>query len=234
MTEGDHSTAPDAPGRPSVVVFDVNETLSDMAPMSQRFEDVGAPAQLAKTWFASLLRDGFALTAVGATESFARIATDALHVSLHGVSLDRAPEEAVQHIMAGFAGLAVHPDVREGVTALSASGLRLVTLSNGSTSVAEGLLDRAGIRDRFEALLSVEDAGMWKPAAGAYAYAVERCGIDPVEALLVAVHPWDIDGAARAGLRTAWVNRSGGRYPSYFTAPDVQVRSMPELAEQLA
>jgi 2-haloacid dehalogenase len=54
-------------------VFDVNETLSDMAPMEQRFADVGAHPLLARTWFASLLRDGFALTAVGASERFATL-----------------------------------------------------------------------------------------------------------------------------------------------------------------
>ena len=47
----------------SVVVFDVNQTLSDLAPMARRFADVGAPEHLAKLWFATLLRDGFALTA---------------------------------------------------------------------------------------------------------------------------------------------------------------------------
>ncbi len=49
--------------RPSVIVFDVNETLSDMAPLAARFADVGAPDLLAKVWFASVLRDGFALAA---------------------------------------------------------------------------------------------------------------------------------------------------------------------------
>jgi 2-haloacid dehalogenase len=108
-----------------------------------------------------------------------------------------------------------------------------VTLSNGSASVAEALFGRAGIRDQFEALLSVEDAGLWKPAAGAYAYALERCGVDPMEAMLVAVHPWDIDGAARAGLATAWIDRAGGPYPDYFRAADLAPRSLVELADQL-
>ena len=171
--------SPDGPRRPTLLVFDVNETLSDMSPMGQRFEDVGAPAHLAKTWFAGLLRDGFALTAVNASEPFARLAAEALRISLHGLSLNRDTEEAVEHIMAGFAGLGVHADVPDGIRALSALGIRLVTLSNGSASVAEALFDRAGIRDHFEALLSVEQAGMWKPAAGAYAYALEQCGVDP-------------------------------------------------------
>lgn len=217
----------------TVLVFDVNETLSDMSAMGRRFEDVGAPAHLATTWFAGVLRDGFALTAVDASEPFARVAAEALRVNLHGLSLDRGAEEAVEHIMAGFAGLGLHADVPEGVLALRGLGLRLVTLSNGAASVAEGLLERAGIREHFELLLSVEDAGRWKPTEGAYAYALERCGVDPADAMLVAVHPWDIDGAARAGLATAWIDRAGGPYPEYFKTPDLAPRSLVELAERL-
>jgi 2-haloacid dehalogenase len=219
--------------RPAVLLFDVNETLSDMSPMRQRFEDVGAPAHLVSTWFTGLLRDGFALTAVDASTSFARLAAEALRVSLHAVELNRAVENAVRHIMDGFSGLPVHPDVPDGVRALHNLGIRLVTLSNGSTAIAEGLFSRAGIRDQFEALLSVDDAGIWKPAKAAYAYALRRCGVEPADAMLVAVHPWDTDGAARAGLATAWLNRHGGLYPRYFTAPDVSVRSLTDLAEQL-
>ena len=215
------------------MVFDVNETLSDMSPMGARFEDVGAPAHLAKTWFAGLLRDGFALTAVEARAPFAQLAAGALRTSLHGLSLDRGTEEAVEHIMAGFAGLAVHPDVPDGVRALGAAGIRLVTLSNGSASVAEGLLERVGIRDEFEALLSVEQAGRWKPAPEAYTYALDQCGVAAADAMLVAVHPWDIDGAARSGLATAWVDRAGDPYPDYFSAPDLAPRSLVELAERL-
>lgn len=54
--------------RPSVIAFDVNETLSDMAPMARRFTDVGALDFLATVWFTALLRDGFALTAAGGKE----------------------------------------------------------------------------------------------------------------------------------------------------------------------
>ena len=153
--------------RPSVVVFDVNETLSDLGPMATRFADVGAPPTLAATWFASVLRDGFALAVHGEQRPFAELARDALRTLLPACPLDRDLAEAVEHVVAGFGALPVHPDVSEGVRALSEAGLRLVTLSNGAASVAEGLLERAGLRDRFELLLTVEDAGVWKPARAA-------------------------------------------------------------------
>lgn len=229
----DPSASSDGLREPGLLIFDVNETLSDMAPLAGRFADVGAPPHTAQRWFAGLLRDGFALTAVGATEPFASIAAESLSVVFHGQPLNRSTQAATQHVMDGFAGLEVHPDVIDGVRALAELGLQLVTLSNGSSSVADALLERAGVRENFSALLSVEDAGIWKPAAGAYAYALAQNGVDAADAVLVAAHPWDIDGAARAGLGTAWINRSGEPYPGYFTAPDRTARSLVELAEQL-
>ena len=218
---------------PSVIVFDVNETLSDMSPLAQRFTDVGAPAHLAKLWFATLLRDGVALTAAGASRPFAEVGVDALRTVLHGADLDRDTDAAVDHVMSGFTELPVHPDVPEGIPALRTSGRRLVTLTNGSTQVSEQLFIRAGIRDQFETLLSVEDAGAWKPARTAYDYAARVCDTDPADMLLVAVHPWDIDGAARAGLITAWIDRAGTPYPEPFRSPSLRATGLTDLAEQL-
>jgi 2-haloacid dehalogenase len=232
-TSSDHPVSPDGPRRPRLLVFDVNETLSDMGPMAARFEDVGAPGHLAKLWFAELLRDGFAVTVSGDLERFATLGAEALRVRLGGHPLDRPLEEAVDHVMQGFSELSVHPDVVEGVRELGELGIRLVTLSNGSASVAEALLQGAGVRDRIERLLTAEDAGVWKPALRAYAYALEVCGVEPMDAMLVAVHPWDLDGARRAGLATAWIDRSDGHYPSYFAAPDLRVASLTELADAL-
>lgn len=218
--------------QPSVVVFDVNETLSDLAPLDRRFVEVGAPASMATLWFTTVLRDGFALTAAGAGAPFADLAAGALRTLLDGVALSVPTAQAVEHVMAGFDVLPVHPDVPDGIRALD--GLRLVTLSNGSIRVAERLLTAAGIRERFERLLSVEDAGVWKPAAPAYAYAATACGVAPGDMVLVAVHPWDIDGAVRAGLRTAWLNRAADTFPGYFREPDRTITALTGLADCLA
>jgi 2-haloacid dehalogenase len=221
------------PGRPDVVVFDVNETLSDMAPLAQRFADVGAPEHLATTWFASVLRDGFALTSAQASAPFVMVASSVLAQVLGAAGVDDL-DSGVQHVMSGFSELEVHPDVPDGVRALRRAGLRLVTLTNGSVGITEGLLTRAGLREEFERLLSVEDAGAWKPAPASYAYAARTVGVAPGAMVLVAVHPWDIDGAHRAGLRTAWIDREGADYPSHLTPPDTRASGLVELAAQYA
>ncbi|TFD48923.1 haloacid dehalogenase type II [Cryobacterium frigoriphilum] len=218
---------------PSVIVFDVNETLSDMAPLSARFTEVGAPASLARVWFASLLRDGFALAAAGSSAKFAVVGTEMLRSVLRDIELSRSLDDAVSFIMRGFGSLDLHPDIADGIRALRAQGFRLVTFSNGSAQVAESLLTRAGLRSEFEALLTVEDAPAWKPVRTAYEYAADACGVAPADLLLVAVHPWDTHGAAEAGLQTAWLNRGGASYPSYFMAPDHTITTLSELATRL-
>lgn len=219
---------------PSLVVFDVNETLSDMSPLQRRFAEIGLAESDAETWFASLLRDGFALTVTGGNPAFATMVGESLRAVITGRVPPAELDGAVQHVMEGLGELGLHDDVADGVSALREQGLRLVTLSNGSADLAATLLVGAGIRPAFDALLSVADAGRWKPAREAYDHALSTCEVqDPGTALLVAVHPWDLEGAHRAGLRTAWINRSGAYYPSYFAPPDIEALSIPDLAGQL-
>ena len=231
-TTTDQPASPDGPRPPRLIIFDVNETLSDMSVLQDRFGEVGAPPAMAATWFAGLLRDGFALTVTGANPDFADLAATSLTAMFRSAELDDV-EGAAERVMQGFSSLSLHPDVVEGVQALAAQGIRLVTLSNGATTVAQGLFERAGLSSSFERLLSVQDAPAWKPAQAAYQYALDVCAVEPDEAMLVAVHPWDTHGARRAGLGSAFINRTGATYPSYFDRPDVEATSLVELAAQL-
>lgn len=218
---------------PKVIVFDVNETLSDMSPLDHAFATAGAPPASAAAWFAAVLRDGFALTATGRQARFLDLASDNLRDVFHTVLADVDTTTTRAGILDVFGRLDVHSDVAPGVIALRREGFRFVTLTNGSVATTEALLGRAGLRDSFELLMSVDDAGAWKPARQAYQHAIGRCGVDASEMLMVAVHPWDIDGAAQAGLRTAWVNRDSREYPRSFAAPDVVVSGVDELAAAL-
>ena len=68
----------------------------------------------------------------------------------------------------------------------------------------------------------------------AYRYALNTCGVEASDAMLVAVHPWDLDGAARACLRTALLDRRAAPYPRSFTEPEVRATDLVDLARQLA
>ena len=218
--------------RPSVLLFDVNETLSDLAPMGDRFAEVGLPAHLAPTWFAGLLRDGLAVTVTGRQASFREIGADVLRGLAHGFD-DVDADEAVEHVLAAFMTLDLHPDVGDGLRTLHATDLRLATLTNGAAAVPESLLERAGVADVMERFLSADDAGIWKPHPDAYGYALRTMEVGASDAMLVASHPWDIDGAARAGLTTAYIDRVGKPYPSHFREADVTVESLADLAATL-
>ncbi|MGH2750581.1 MAG: haloacid dehalogenase type II [Actinomycetota bacterium] len=220
--------------RPTVVVFDVNETLSDMEPLRRRFLDIGAPGHLLETWFAATLRDGFALTAAGAYAEFSEVAAASLRASLAGIDdLQRDTDDAIAFVLAGFPELEVHSDVPDGMRRLHEAGLRLVTLTNGSVPLSEAMLARAGVLDLLERRMSVGEAQRWKPAAEAYRYATSQCGVPVEQMALVAVHPWDTDGAKRADLTSGWINRKGGPYPEFFLPPDVTGPDLPAVADAL-
>ncbi len=210
------------PSRP-VVLFDVNETLTDLGGIREAFAAAGADPTSAVPWFAGVLRDGFALTLAGRRPRFGDVA----RAGLRGI----LPPDAAESVLDRFSNLDLHHDVEPGVRALASRGVRLATLSNGAASVADGVLTRAGLRSLFEALLSVDDAPAWKPDPRSYRYAATSLGVAPADLVLVAVHPWDVDGARAAGLRAAWVNRSGAEYPGVFAAPDHTVNGIEELAD---
>ncbi|GAC1315718.1 MAG: haloacid dehalogenase type II [Thermoleophilaceae bacterium] len=216
---------------PAVVVLDVNETLADLTKLRSRFEAVGAPGSLLETWFAGTLRDGFAVTAAGGYVEFRTAAVATLTGLLSHIEvLAGEPRAAAEHIVDGFGELDLHPDVEPGLTRLRERGVRLVTLSNGSAELTRTLLERGGVADLVEQRLSADEAGRWKPALAPYAMAVRKCGVASARMALIAVHPWDVDGAARAGMRGAWLNRDGTPYPNFFTPPAVTAASLPALA----
>jgi 2-haloacid dehalogenase len=222
-----------AASRPEVLVLDVNETLSDLTPMRQRFEAAGLPGESLDTWFAAVLRDGFALTAVDASADFGVIAAEILAGQLAAAGVE-AGTEAVRGVLSGFTQLKLHPDVVPGLQRLHASGLRIVTLTNGSAGLSEQMFTDAGLLPLLEHRLDVTKPGRWKPHRAAYEYAAEVCEVPLERMALAAVHPWDIDGAKRAGLQGWYIDRRRTPYPGTFTAPDLVVADFEELAAQIA
>ncbi|WP_402464694.1 haloacid dehalogenase type II [Isoptericola aurantiacus] len=216
------------PVRPDLIVLDVNETLSDLAPLGAVFAQVGLDENDVAAWFADVLGDGFALTVLGDNPSFAEVAAAGLRVRLAAAG-SPDPAAGARQVLESFTHLEPHADVVPGLRAIAAAGCRIVTLSNASADVARTLLAGTGADDVVEAYLDVAGAA-WKPDPRAYGHALSATGVAPGRAMLVAAHPWDLEGARRAGLRTAWINRVGGEYPAYFDRADLEAPSFVDLA----
>lgn len=218
--------------RPLVVAFDVNETLFSLAPVGARLEAHGLPQQALGWWFARTLRDGAMLAAMGRGAPFRELAVDALADVLLAYGLNPLPG-TIDEVIGAMAEMEPHPDAEPAIRALAAGGVRLVTLTNGAASLTDALLRRCGLRHHFDACLSVDDVGVWKPRPEPYLHAAAVAGVQPHQAALVAVHSWDTAGAAAARLTTGWASRLEGRYPPRLGSPDVRGANLLEVAEGL-
>ncbi|MGW5016736.1 HAD-IA family hydrolase [Streptomyces cacaoi] len=217
------------PVRPQAVVFDVLETLMDLAPMSARFAQVGFTGLL-RPWFLRLQRDCMALALSGDSPDFRTAARQALRVETE----QRASEDALDHVLEGFEGLPAHPDAQEALRTLDEAGVRVGCLSVGEEATVRAFLERAELAPYVRELVTAADTGTWKPAPEVYRVAAERMGTSAARTALVAVHAWDCHGAKRAGWTAGWCARLEGRHGAeLFVRPDVTGRDLPEVAAGL-
>jgi 2-haloacid dehalogenase len=178
------------------------------------------------------LRDGFALTAAGAYADFRTIAADVLTAQLTAAGIEPT-EDTVGRVLTGMTQLSLHPDVEPGLRRLHEAGLRIITLTNGSAAMSERMFTDGGIMPLLEHRLDVGTPQRWKPHPDAYRYAADVCGVPVDQMALVAVHPWDIDGARRAGMQGYYLDRRRTPYPKAFLGPDVVAADLVGLADAL-
>lgn len=214
-----------------LVILDVNGTLFSLDPIADRLADVGLAGRL-EVWFARVLRDGIAAAAAGTLAPFPDLARHHLEVLLDEQGIDPT-EEAVATVIDGFDAVAAHDDVRPALETLADAGVPAVTMTNGSVAITRGFLERNGLDGLVTATYDVGMAGRWKPASDPYRYVLEQHAVAADEVALVAIHPWDLHGAASAGLGTGWVDRDGSRYPDVFARPDVQGTTMDAVVRDL-
>ncbi len=215
-----------------VCVFDVNETLLDLAALNPLFAELFGDGACRQEWFSQVLRSALLATATDRYADFGQVGGAALQMvaQRRGVTL---PDDAVPTLGARIRELPVHPEVPAALDALAEAGLRLATLTNSPLATARAQLDNAELAGRFEAILSAENAGRLKPAPAPYRMAAEQLGVSVDDIRLVAAHEWDVTGAIRAGCAAAFVGRPGMVLDPLGEAPDVVGRDLTEVADAI-
>lgn len=122
-------------------------------------------------------------------------------------------------------------DVEPGLDALR-DRFQLAVLTNSSGAEASEKLEALGVRDRFEFVAGTDEVRTFKPDPRVYRLGLEHAGVEAADACMVAAHAWDLLGAARAGLRTAYLEREKP-WPSMLAEPDHQAPDLIALANVL-
>jgi len=146
--------------------------------------------------------------------------------------MDRAgiphTREEVRYLVGEIEKLKPFPEVPAALARLKTK-YRLVVLSNGDPDMLEAAKPYHGIA--FDRVISVAEAGSFKPHVATYTRAAELIGLPLDQILFVANHAFDCIGAKSAGMRTAFIDRRSRPFGETPHQPDILVPNMTALAD---
>ncbi|MDQ8209429.1 haloacid dehalogenase type II [Coraliomargarita sp. SDUM461003] len=221
--------------QPTVLLFDVNETLLDLRPLRKSIgHALGGREDLLPLWFSTMLHYSLVETLTQDFHGFDEIGTAALRMLAETQQIELSAEAAQEAVVGPLNSLPPHPEVLAALQQLRQQGYRLATLTNSSASGAQAQLSNAGIEPLLDNSYSVESVRKYKPHSGVYRMVLDDLALEPEQVLMVAAHAWDLAGAKNVGLQTAFIQRPGTALYPNTARPDYVLRDLTELAQRLA
>lgn len=216
-----------------VCVFDAYGTLFDVhAAVARHVAALGAEAAaLSATWRERQLAYAWLRSMMGHHQDFWAVTGDALDFALerHGIH----DSDLRERLLGAYWECAAYPEVGAVLARLRDDGHRLAILSNGAPAMLEAAIRSAGLTGLFEAALSVEDVGVFKPAGATYGLVGARMGVAPASVCFVSSNGWDAHAGAAFGFRSVWVNRHGLPWERLPGRPAAVVDSLADLPNLL-
>lgn len=160
---------------------------------------------------------------------YREIGFGAVDYTLERAGIEHTDDE-VRGLVAQIERLDPFADVVQALTEMKSHGLKLVILSNGDRDMLAAGVPFSGTADLWDHVISVAEAGTFKPHNATYTKAAEIVGLDRSDILFVANHTFDCIGAKAAGLKTAFIDRRKRPFGNSKYTPDVTVSDMAELA----
>ncbi|NDV01754.1 haloacid dehalogenase type II [Pseudoroseicyclus tamaricis] len=220
----------------TTVIFDAYGTLFDVAAPAREAASAPGGEALAEVWedLARLWRDKqldytWLRAAAGRHADFRTVTEESLDWTLASLGLEEPGLRAT--LLGLYDRLAAFPEVPDVLAALKARGLATGILSNGTPQMLASAVEAAGIGGHLDAVLSAEDAGIYKPAAAVYALVGRHFGCAPVEVLFVSSNGWDAAAASGYGFTSVWVNRAGAPRERLWAAPEHELTDLTPLPE---
>ena len=210
-------------------VFDAYGTLFDYASAAARCRDVLGDKfeRLTALWREKQLQYTWLRALQARHADFWQVTGDALDFAME--TLGVADPALRERLMRLYLSLDAFPEVPDMLRRLKAAGLKTAILSNGSPRMLSAAVENAKIADLLDAVLSVEDVGVYKPHPRVYGLAAEQLGIEPAAISYQSSNAWDAYAASAFGMRVVWCNRYGQRPERLPGKPDREIRSLAEL-----
>ena len=211
--------------RPEAFVFDAYGTLYDVHSVAARCESnwPGKGTQLSVLWRTKQLEYTWQRSLMQRYAPFSTVTRDALAYSCEALKLELSVAQT-EGLMAEYLNLSLYPDV---VRTLQALNTRKAILSNGSPDMLLPLVQNSGLE--LDAVISVDELRVFKPAPQVYALAVEKLHLDHSKIGFVSSNCWDAMGAKSYGFNVYWINRAGAPVDRLGFKPDRLLASLNEI-----
>jgi 2-haloacid dehalogenase len=215
-------------------VFDAYGTLFDFASAAAGCRDVlGNKAdQLTALWRDKQLQYTWLRALEGRHADFWQVTGDALDFALETLGID--DKDLRGRLMQLYLALRAFPEVPDTLRRLRNAGFKTAILSNGSPDMLAAVVKSARLQDLLDAVLSVEEVGVYKPHPKVYQLAVDRLGVPAQAVSFQSSNAWDAYAASAFGMRVVWCNRYGQRRERLPGSPDREVRTLAELPALLS
>ncbi len=214
--------------RVEALVFDAYGTLYDVHSVARRCETCfpGKGTALSQLWRAKQLEYTWQRSLMQRYAPFSTVTREALAYSCAALGLDLGEHERV--LMDEYLHLAPFPEVRAALSRLPG---KKAILSNGSPDLLEPLVRNS--RLHFDAVLSVDELRVYKPAPQVYELAVQRLRVAKERIGFVSSNCWDALVAKSYGFTVYWINRGGAPVDALGLKPDAQFDSLSGLVDEV-
>jgi 2-haloacid dehalogenase len=208
------------------VVFDAYGTLFDVHSVVRRGESFwpGKGLALSTAWRSKQLEYTWLRSLMGRYRPFSDVTRDALAFACQAMGLELSVAQ-MEGLMSEYLALDVYADVPACLDALG--GKRKAILSNGSPDMLLPLVTQSGLL--FDAVLSVDELKIYKPAPQVYELAVRKLNVQKDRVAFVSSNCWDALGAKSFGFNVYWINRAGAPLDRLGFAPDRIISSLKDL-----
>jgi 2-haloacid dehalogenase len=189
----------------------------------QKLSDLWRLKQLQYTWLRGL---------AGHHAEFWQVTGDALDYAMAQLGIERPGLR--ERLMQLYLRLGTFPEVPSMLNQLKQRGIKLAILSNGSPAMLAAVVGNSALDNAFDAVLSVEEVGVFKPHPSVYGLAAQRLDLEPQDICFLSSNGWDACSAKAYGFRVLWCNRYGQPPERIPATPDGEITDLSLLPELLA